>query len=562
MEALRSPRVWTLPSPKVVCDRRNGAYNVNFPSGTGSFIQNVTLCSGGGGCGCVAEKRNYECNECREKMLGVGLARGRLGVAQGSLLHQQYHLQRRRESISCSSNNESRSSATVVSDDDVETHRRELMTRFWDEGFEAAGLRREWDDDGADVDEDIEEDHDEVLGRRGAGAKAALHSVVGSDGEYQAEKQLWWKNLDARRILTPRTKGILLLNILTFLYGSNIAAVKSAGATMDPTLFSVGRFAIASLAFTPFLGNALTDKRLRNASLELGLLASAGYLTQCVSLLTSDAARVSFISTFTVIVVPLLAGLSGAKISKITWIAAATALVGVGILESNGTPFAIGDLWSFVSAVMFGVHILRTEHHSKTLAHEDSLPVMGLQLVVITLCSGFWFCASHFSSGDLMANLPASNLLSLWSEVVSLPWPPMLYTGLLSTAFCLWAELVSMRDVKATEAAVIYTTEPLWGAAFAWLTLGERWGPNGWLGAFFILGGSLTMQVFGQPDAPVLKKIVLPSSDLDLVVDRVDSSDEEEQPLMGTKERDVSIEILHKKKRLARQPVRLSGRNN
>lgn len=42
-----------------------------------------------------------------------------------------------------------------------------------------------------------------------------------------------------------------------------------------------------------------------------------------------------------VIVVPLLAGLSGAKISKITWIAAATALVGVGILESSGSPFAV-----------------------------------------------------------------------------------------------------------------------------------------------------------------------------------------------------------------------------
>lgn len=48
----------------------------------------------------------------------------------------------------------------------------------------------------------------------------------------------------------------------------------------------------------------------------------------------------------------------------------------------NDGPFMpqIGDIWSFVSAVMFGVHMLRTEHHSKTLAHEDSLPVMALQV--------------------------------------------------------------------------------------------------------------------------------------------------------------------------------------
>lgn len=49
-------------------------------------------------------------------------------------------------------------------------------------------------------------------------------------------------------------------------------------------------------------------------------------------------------------------------------------------------------------------------------------------------------------------------------------------------------QLVAMRDVSATEAAVIYTLEPLWGAGFAWFLLGERWGFRGWLGASFILG--------------------------------------------------------------------------
>lgn len=45
-----------------------------------------------------------------------------------------------------------------------------------------------------------------------------------------------------------------------------------------------------------------------------------------------------------------------------------------------------------------------------------------------------------------------------------------------------------MRDVSATETAVIYGTEPLWGAGFAWFLLGERWGTAGWIGAALILG--------------------------------------------------------------------------
>lgn len=35
---------------------------------------------------------------------------------------------------------------------------------------------------------------------------------------------------------------------------------------------------------------------------------------------------------------------------------------------------------------------------------------------------------------------------------------------------------------------MVYTLEPLWGAGFAWLLLGERWGPMGWVGASLILG--------------------------------------------------------------------------
>ena len=48
--------------------------------------------------------------------------------------------------------------------------------------------------------------------------------------------------------------------------------------------------------------------------------------------------------------------------------------------------------------------------------------------------------------------------------------------------------MAAMRDVSATETAVIYGLEPIWGAGFAWFLLGERWGTAGWIGAALILG--------------------------------------------------------------------------
>lgn len=49
-------------------------------------------------------------------------------------------------------------------------------------------------------------------------------------------------------------------------------------------------------------------------------------------------------------------------------------------------------------------------------------------------------------------------------------------------------QIAALRDVSATETAIIYGLEPLWGAGFAWFLLGERWGTVGWIGAAFVLG--------------------------------------------------------------------------
>lgn len=52
-----------------------------------------------------------------------------------------------------------------------------------------------------------------------------------------------------------------------------------------------------------------------------------------------------------------------------------------------------------------------------------------------------------------------------------------------------------MRDVSATETAIIYGLEPVWGAAFAWAMLGERWGMTGFVGGIFIIGTLVTFSV-------------------------------------------------------------------
>ena len=86
-----------------------------------------------------------------------------------------------------------------------------------------------------------------------------------------------------------------------------------------------------------------------------------GYLAQAEGLLTTDASRASFLSAITVLVVPVLAGLSGRGITTITWFSSAAAFLGVGLLEGGVSSFCIGDFWQLVSAFAFGVQVTLTK---------------------------------------------------------------------------------------------------------------------------------------------------------------------------------------------------------
>ena len=81
------------------------------------------------------------------------------------------------------------------------------------------------------------------------------------------------------------------------------------------------------------------------------------------------------------------------------------------------------------------------------------------------------------------------------------PLPQVLYCGLLTTDLTLLMEVFALQDVSSVDAAIIYTLEPVLGAGFAWMLLGERLGAKGLAGAGIILASSLASQVMGGSKA-------------------------------------------------------------
>ncbi|XP_008450239.2 uncharacterized protein LOC103491903 isoform X1 [Cucumis melo] len=307
------------------------------------------------------------------------------------------------------------------------------------------------------------------------------------------KRSLW------RRIFfaSKKVRSIILLNVVTIVYASSIPVVKEVEELVDPATFNVVRFVMTAIPFVPLVLDKWDDVEIRDAGIELGFWVSLGYLMQAFGLITSDAGRASFISMLTVLVVPLLDGLLGAIVPARTWFGALMSVVGVAMLESSGSPPCVGDLLNFMSAIFFGVHMLRTEHISRRIDKDKFLPLLAYEVCVVSILSMLWYFIWRWINGTETIS-ESWNWKTYLDWVFMFPWVPALYTGLLSTGFCLWLEMAAMCDVSATETAIIYSLEPVWGGSFAWILLGERWGLSGWIGAALVLGGSLTVQIFAS----------------------------------------------------------------
>nr|CAB3493535.1 unnamed protein product [Digitaria exilis] len=324
----------------------------------------------------------------------------------------------------------------------------------------------------------------------GTGASAEEEANMEDEGNKSGDRKKRARGRPVwKRILfaSKKTRSIIMLNALAVIYASDIPVLKEVEALTDPAVFNMVRFVLAAIPFVPFAVRAFGDRRVRSAGLELGVWVSLAYLAQAIGLLSSDAGRASFITAFTVVVVPLIDGFLGASIPKLTWFGAIVSLLGIGLLECGGSPPCVGDVLNFFSALFFGIHMLRTEQISRSTDKKKFLALLSFEVLVVAFSSVLWFMFKDGYVDNGESGFESWTFGMLWDTAASFPWIPALYTGVLSTVLCMWAEMVAMGDVSATETAIVYGLEPVWGAAFAWFLLGERWDDAAWIGAALVL---------------------------------------------------------------------------
>jgi len=280
-------------------------------------------------------------------------------------------------------------------------------------------------------------------------------------------------------------KARLLLVCASMLYGTNFSLVKLLGDTMPVGVSSALRFGLAAVFTAPWLMQDLYEGENLGAAwlgFEVGLWNSVGYVSQAVGLETTAASKSAFICSLAVVVVPIIDFFTGKVLHVRQWTGAVLAIIGVAFLElgSNvSSQMSMRDMLSFVQPFAFGVGFWKMERAMQQYP-DQACRMTAAQLLAVfsaTIVYGVYTI-----DPTELQSFPWLDWLHTPSLLISLFW-----TGVITTALTIYMENVALETLSAAETTLIFSTEPIWGTAFAAVVVGEQLGFNAGVGASLIL---------------------------------------------------------------------------
>lgn len=283
-----------------------------------------------------------------------------------------------------------------------------------------------------------------------------------------------------------RRRADLLLITAAAVWGVSFVVVKEALASASPLLFLAARFTLATLVLAPFVNvrGGFSRGELR-AGLILTLLLASGFATQAYGLQYTTPARSAFIVAMSSVLAPFIAVILLRH--RTGWmVVTALILAGLGIYfltapDAGAGGLNTGDLWTLVTAVVFGGHIVAVSEFSKQF---DAQRLVWLQLPGTAI-------------GSLIAALLFEQLRFDWSfSLVA----ALLFLAVMSTVVALVWQFRAQREMSSARASLIFCFEPVFAALTSWLFWGERFSGLQGVGAGLILLG-MVLAVIGEARA-------------------------------------------------------------
>lgn len=280
-----------------------------------------------------------------------------------------------------------------------------------------------------------------------------------------------------------RIKAAVLLLTTTFFWGITFTIVKQAVESVDVFVFLAQRFILAFVMILPICmvkGRNLDSRTIRRGCV-MGLFLFGAYAFQTLALLYTSASNTGFLTGLNVVMVPVFASLMvRQRISTPVKTAVALSTAGLFLLCGDGSwQFNSGDLLAATCAICVSMHLIFT---GEFVRNSDYYWLTAVQLGTVALLSTF-------------GALVRGKQVFIW-------YPHLLGTllvcSLIATVFAFLVQTSMQRFISHTNTALIFCTEPVFAAAYAWYAINEKLGLYGLLGALLILGGML-LSILPEP---------------------------------------------------------------
>jgi drug/metabolite transporter (DMT)-like permease len=249
----------------------------------------------------------------------------------------------------------------------------------------------------------------------------------------------------------------------TILWGGGFVAVKDSLDIIPPIYMIAIRFALAGMFLSAVFFRKL--RQMTRSTLRTGIILSfflfLAYTFQTVGCVYNTAGKNAFHTTVFVILVPLVNwALSKRNPGAHVFTAAALAVAGIGLLSLNDDlTINKGDILTLVCGFWYAVHIVFIARFTQK-QNEDPITLTVLQMI---FCSVFAWILAPFYDGSF----PVQAVTTL-RPVLSL-----LYMAIFPSGIAFLLQNVGQKYLSPSTAALLLSTESVFGAIFSAILLGE-----------------------------------------------------------------------------------------
>jgi drug/metabolite transporter (DMT)-like permease len=283
----------------------------------------------------------------------------------------------------------------------------------------------------------------------------------------------------------------LLLLLTSIIWGFAFAYQRAGTEYISPFYFNAIRFFLGGVFLIPILlilkrinisknsilARPYADfKTILISGLIAGLLIFLGSSIQQIAIKYTTAGKTGFITSFYVILVPIIGIFLKEKTSFYVWLGVFFAIFGIYFLSIKGAfTISLYDILLLISALFWAIHI----HVIKFFSPKTN-PIR-LAIFQFLTCSFLSLIVAIFTEH-----------ISFWA--VKQAFIPLVFTGILSVGIAYTLQIVAQKNAHPAKAAIILSLESVFSILGGMLVLSEFLSSRELLGCCLMFAGVIISQ--------------------------------------------------------------------